>query len=97
MSAPVTAAAAANRSIDEAEATPEISEQALALRCDLTVELAMPGFRVSDVLGLRNHTVVDSRWHVGADIPLRLNGRLIARGEFEVIADRLGVRLTELV
>jgi flagellar motor switch/type III secretory pathway protein FliN len=46
---------------------------------------------------LKPSSVINSHWRVGTDIPLRLNGELIASGEFEVVGNNLAVRLTELV
>ena len=66
------------------------------LACELTVDVPLPGFRVADVLGMARHAVLNSRWRVGDDVPLRINGELIAFGEFEVVGERLAVRLTEL-
>jgi flagellar motor switch/type III secretory pathway protein FliN len=68
----------------------------LDLRCDLTVDLAMPDFKIADLLKLRPGAVIDAHWRVGQDVPLRLNGTLVAWIEFEVVVDRLAVRLTEL-
>lgn len=68
----------------------------LGLSCELTAELAVPGFKVADLLRLAPRTVIDSHCKAGADIPLRVNGGLVAWSEFEVVRDRLAVRLTEL-
>jgi flagellar motor switch/type III secretory pathway protein FliN len=68
----------------------------LKLPCGLSVDLPLPGFKVGDLLRLQRQSVIDSHWHVGADVPLRLNGELIAHGEFEVVGNRLAVRITEL-
>jgi hypothetical protein len=72
-------------------------EKALALVGKLTVDMPIPGFTVSDALRLQNKSVIDAHWRVGADIALRVNGRLIAGGEFEVVGSHLAVRLTELI
>jgi flagellar motor switch/type III secretory pathway protein FliN len=69
----------------------------LGLPCELTVELPLPDFKVSDFLKLRRAAVIDARWRLGRDIPLRLNGTLIGWVEFEVSGNCLAVRLTELV
>lgn len=70
---------------------------ALALPCDLMVELPLPGFKIADLLQLRSGSIANAHWRVGHDIPLRLNGRLIGWVEFEIMGDNLAVRLTELV
>jgi flagellar motor switch protein FliN len=66
------------------------------LPCNLTVDLALPGLRVRDLLQLEAGWVIDSHWQVSADVPLRVNGELVAWSEFEVVGDRLAVRLTEV-
>jgi flagellar motor switch/type III secretory pathway protein FliN len=80
-----------------AVADPDAWEQVLPLPCRLTVDVPLPGFTVADALRLRRSSVINSHWRVGTDIPLRLNGELIARGEFEVVGNHLAVRITELV
>jgi len=69
----------------------------LPLPCQLSVSLPVPGCRVADVLALEAQSIVNTGWRVGVDVPLRVNGELIAWGEFEVVENRLVVRLTELV
>ena len=81
----------------QAAAESESWLQALSLGCDLTVDMTLPGFKVADVLRLQKNAVINSHWRVGTDVPLRVNGRLIARGEFEVVENHLAVRVTELV
>ena len=85
---------------------PESSESSLTaadwtrvhdLACLLTVDLALPGVKVRDLMRIEHDTVIDSHWHLSADMPLRVNGELIAWGEFEVVGDHLAVRITELV
>jgi flagellar motor switch/type III secretory pathway protein FliN len=78
-------------------ADPDAWARVLPLPCRLTVDVPLPGFTVGDALRLQKSSVINSRWAVGADVPLRLNGQLIAHGEFEVVGDQLAIRLTELV
>jgi flagellar motor switch/type III secretory pathway protein FliN len=66
------------------------------LPCLLTVELPVPGFTVADLVHLHRGRIVTTRWTVGQDVPLRVNGELIAWSEFEIVQSRLAVRLTEL-
>jgi flagellar motor switch protein FliN len=66
------------------------------LPCLLTIEISVPGFTVADLVHLERGRIIASRWTVGQDVPLRINGALIAWSEFEVVQNRLAVRLTEL-
>jgi flagellar motor switch/type III secretory pathway protein FliN len=67
-----------------------------ALPCLLTVEIPVHGFTVSDLVHLDRGRIIATRWTVGQDVPVRINGELIAWSEFEVAQDHLAVRLTEL-
>jgi flagellar motor switch/type III secretory pathway protein FliN len=66
------------------------------LPCQLTVELPLPNFKVADFLALRPGSIVATSWRTAHDVPLRINGTLIAWAEFEGGGRRLAVRLTEL-
>lgn len=68
----------------------------LSLPCQLTLELRVPAFTVRSLLRLEKDTVIDTKWSQGTDIPLRANGQLIGWTEFEVVGERLALRLTEL-
>jgi flagellar motor switch protein FliN len=67
-----------------------------SLSCALSLELAVPQFTVEKLLALRPGAIVETYWSQASDIPLLVNGELLAWSEFEVVDDRYGVRLTEL-
>jgi flagellar motor switch/type III secretory pathway protein FliN len=95
------ASAAAQAAIAPQEAGSESEPDArwkpvLGLPCELIVDLPLPGVKISDLLKLRVGSVIDAHWRVGRDVPLQLNGLLIGWSEFEVVGNRLAVRLTEL-
>ncbi len=66
------------------------------LPCNLSLDLPVPRFTVQHLLELSPGSIVDTQWSQAADIPLRVNGELLAWSEFEVVDDHYGVRLTEL-
>ena len=68
----------------------------LRLSCRLTVDVPLPGCKVKDLLKLRAGSVLATVWRVNRDVPLRVNGTLIAWGEFEGAKGRLAVRVTDL-
>jgi flagellar motor switch/type III secretory pathway protein FliN len=68
----------------------------LDLLCELSIVLPMPGFKLGDLLRLQDKSIVDSHWAIGSDVPVRVNGELIAWSEFEVVGENLAVRITEL-
>jgi flagellar motor switch/type III secretory pathway protein FliN len=65
------------------------------LPCQLSLEIPVTGFTVGDLLRLSKGSIVETACQYTSDIPLRANGLLIGWTEFEVIRDRLAVRITE--
>jgi flagellar motor switch protein FliN/FliY len=87
-------AAAAQSKVEAPVADPWLRVEPLP--CLLTIEISVPGFTVADLVQLACGRIIATRSTVGQDVPLRINGELIAWSEFEVVQNRLAVRLTEL-
>jgi flagellar motor switch/type III secretory pathway protein FliN len=66
------------------------------LPCQLSVDVPLPDFKVRDFLGVRIGSVIRTNWSLGRDVPLRVNGTLIAWAELEGTSTHLAVRMTEL-
>ena len=66
------------------------------LPCQLSLEVPVTRFTVGDLLRLNRGSVVETACAYTSDVPLRANGLLIGWTEFEVIGNRLAVRVTEL-
>lgn len=71
-------------------------KDALGLPCDLSIELAVPGLTVGDLLALEVNSVIDSRTLEGSPLPIWVNKVMIGWAEFDVVGKHLGVRVTEL-
>jgi len=67
------------------------------LPCRTTAEVPVPKFTVGDLLNLRKGSVVQTALRVANDVPIRVNKTLLGWGRFEVVDDRLAIRITELV
>jgi len=89
--------ALATTGIHKVDAIPkELWDEAAQLPCRLSVDVPLKEFTVRDLLQLEEGTVVESRNVNGADVPVQVNMRLIGWAEFEVMGQRLAVRITEL-
>jgi len=66
------------------------------LPCTLALDIPVVKFTVGDLLRLTRGSVVETAYHQSSDLPLRVNGQLVGWTEFEVVGDRLAVRLTDL-
>ncbi len=84
---------------DPLKANPTTGVQSLDsmpwLPCALSLEVPIVGFTIGDLLMLNKGSVVESSCHHTSDVPLRVNHLLIGWTEFEVIGDRLAVRITD--
>jgi flagellar motor switch/type III secretory pathway protein FliN len=65
------------------------------LPCTISLELPVVHFTIGDLLTLTTGSLVATSCHQTSDVPLRVNGLLVGWTEFEVIDDRLAVRITE--
>jgi flagellar motor switch/type III secretory pathway protein FliN len=65
------------------------------LPCRVTVEVPVVRFTIADLLALAKGSIVETACHHTSDVPLRVNRLLIGWTEFEVIGDRLAVRVTD--
>lgn len=74
----------------------ELWHSAQEIVCDVSVEIPLLSFNVRGLLELAAGCVLPASWNQTDDVPLRVNGVLIAWAEFEVVGEKLGVRLTEL-
>jgi flagellar motor switch/type III secretory pathway protein FliN len=62
----------------------------------LQVEVPVIAMTVGDLFRLDKGSIVNTAQLTGANVPLRVGGRLLAWGEFQVIGDHLAVRVAEL-
>jgi flagellar motor switch/type III secretory pathway protein FliN len=67
------------------------------LPCTLALEVSVVGFTVGSLLKLAEGSLVQTTCHQSTDIPLHVNGILMAWTEFEVVGERLAARITDLV
>jgi flagellar motor switch/type III secretory pathway protein FliN len=75
----------------------EFWDQAGLLPSVLSVDVPLKTFTVRDLLRMEPGAIVESKNVNGADVPVFVNTRLIGWAEFEVVGQRLAVRLTELI
>lgn len=75
--------------------TPDPLDSMPWLPCTVSLEIAVVGFTIGDLLTLRKGSVVETATHHTSDVPLRVNKLLIGWTEIDVVGDRMAVRITE--
>jgi flagellar motor switch/type III secretory pathway protein FliN len=82
------------------EVTPEAAEdvwsEAAWLPCTLSVDLSLCRFSVRDLLQLEVGAILETNHVNGSDVRVVVNTQLVAWAEFDVVAQRVAVRITEL-
>lgn len=74
---------------------PESSPLAgLPMQIDVTIPIT--SFRVRDLLALDKGSILESQWSHTDDVPVWCGGSQLVWSEFEVIDDKLAVRVTRL-
>jgi flagellar motor switch protein FliN/FliY len=66
----------------------------LPMRC--AVSAVVPHFRVRNLLAMKPGDTLESVWPTTEDVPLTVGGVLVFWSEFELVEERLAVRLTRL-
>jgi flagellar motor switch/type III secretory pathway protein FliN len=66
------------------------------LPCTLALDVQVIRFTVRSLLELAPGRILETSCHQSMDIPLRVNGLLMAWTEFEVVGERLAARITDL-
>ena len=72
-------------------------ERLVGVRVDVTVELGRSSMTLGEALELGPGAVIPLDTTAGATLALRVNDRLVARGEVLVIDDVYGLKITEIV
>ncbi len=73
------------------------SESALgALPVELKVAIPIPAFRVRDLVTIEKGRVLASEWANGEDLPLSCGDVQLVWTEFEVVDQKMAVRVTRL-
>ena len=72
-------------------------EEAGWLPCRLTVELAVQGFTVGDLLSLGVGCLVATKTPSSAELMICVNGQTLGTAELDVVGDRYAARLTDFV
>ena len=63
----------------------------------VTVELGRTKMLIDDLLRLTKGSVVELSKLAGEPMEVRINERLVARGEVVVVNEKFGVRLTDII
>ena len=73
---------------------PDPLARAYDLPCTLVLEVPAVAFSVGSLMQLRAGSLVQTAAQQNEDLSLKVNGQLVGTVEFDVVGERLAVRLT---
>ena len=76
--------------------TEDVWTEAALLPCVISVDLRVNCFTVRDLLRLDAGAILETSNADGADVPVMVNAQLIGWAEFEIVGQRIAVRMTEV-
>jgi flagellar motor switch/type III secretory pathway protein FliN len=68
----------------------------LHISTSIAIDASIVGLTVRELFRLEKGSIVATRQPVGSNVPVHAGGSLIGWGEFQVVGDRLAVRVAEL-
>ena len=89
---PLPASVSAMATIEEHPDWPLLSR--IPMR--LIAGIPLPNFRVKDLVGLKPGQMLSSTWLSTDDVPLKIGSVQLSWSEFEVVEQRMAIRLTRL-
>jgi flagellar motor switch protein FliN/FliY len=69
----------------------------LDVMLDISVEVGRTQMVIDDLLQLDQGSVVELKSSVGQPLDIRVNSKLVARGEIVVVNEKFAVRVTDVV
>lgn len=67
------------------------------VRLKVTVEFARAERTVAQILALKKNSVMELDKLAGEPLDVRVNNKLVARGEAVIVNEKFGVRVTEII
>lgn len=96
----ITEQDAAMKSEEKEHAVMNISDDlglVLDIPVKMTVELGRTKMTIKELLRLSQGSIVSLEGLAGESLDILINGYLIAQGEVVVIADKFGIRITDII
>ena len=69
----------------------------LDVQLNIQVEVGRSQIRIEDLLELVQGSIVELQSAIGEPLDIRVNEKLVARGEIVVINDKFAVRITDII
>ncbi|WP_022846293.1 MULTISPECIES: flagellar motor switch protein FliN [unclassified Desulfurobacterium] len=80
-------------------ACPELEKMELLadIPVEISVEVGNTEMTLEDILNLHPNSIVELDRHINEPVDIKVNGKLVAKGELYVVEDQYGIKITQIV
>ncbi|OMH41350.1 flagellar motor switch protein FliN [Desulfurobacterium indicum] len=91
--------ALAEQQATEKMACPELEKMELLadIPVEISVEVGNTEMKLEDILNLHPNSIVELDRHINEPVDIKVNGKLVAKGELYVVEDQYGIKITQIV
>ncbi|WP_457569786.1 flagellar motor switch protein FliN [Desulfurobacterium sp.] len=91
--------ALAEQQATEKTACPELEKMELLadIPVEISVEVGNTEMKLEDILNLHPNSIVELDRHINEPVDIKVNGKLVAKGELYVVEDQYGIKITQIV
>ena len=80
---------------------PSVEDEKLQLLLDIpleiTVEVGNKSIPIEDILKMTPNTIIELERYIGEPVDIKVNGKLIAKGELYTVENNFGVKITSII
>ncbi|WP_457567787.1 flagellar motor switch protein FliN [Desulfurobacterium sp.] len=83
----------------EGPTCPELEKMELLadIPVEISVEVGNTKMKLEDILNLHPNSIVELDRHINEPVDIKVNGKLIAKGELYVVEDQYGIKITQII
>ncbi len=91
--------ALAEQQATENTTCPELEKMELLadIPVEISVEVGNTEMKIEDILNLHPNSIVELDRHINEPVDIKVNGKLVAKGELYVVEDQYGIKITQIV
>ncbi|SNR71030.1 flagellar motor switch protein FliN [Desulfurobacterium atlanticum] len=83
----------------QAVACPELEKMELLadIPVEISVEIGSTEMKLEEILNLHPNSIVELDRYISEPVDIKVNGKLIAKGELYIVEDQYGIKITQII
>ncbi len=78
---------------------PELEKMELLadIPVEISVEIGNTDMQLEEILNLHPNSIIELDRHINEPVDIKINGKLVAKGELYIVEDQYGIKITQIV